>query len=505
LAQNEQAMHAMATASLNGDDSELAISFKGVRYDWGWMRGVADRLEALLQKAGVGPGDAIGFAPRNRPECGAALLGLIAAGHDIVMIYSYQSAEAIGRKISDLRCAAIVGPADIWGDPARDAAIATGALAIALDGAEVTVIDGTTLDRTVDHRAAEEYPGIALLTSGTTGAPKHFHMSYEVVTRALIRETAMPDLVKKVSGLPPAKTMSLQALPFGNIGGLYAYLPHALARHPVTMLEKFSLDDWLAYIREWRPKSGGLPPAAVRMVLDANVPSEDLSSIRFISSGAATLDPTAHREFEERYGIPILLSYGATEFGGIVSLMTFDDHAKYGAEKFGSVGRPWAGAQLQVVDPVSRELLPADTEGELEVLAPRMGSDWIRTTDLAIIDADGFIFHRGRSDGALMRGGFKIVPEVVSAALAEHPAIGAAAVVGIADRRLGEVPVAAYELRPDSPPVTSEDLEAHLRRSLPSTHLPVRYIEVESLPRTPSLKLDIMAVRRLFEAEAASA
>jgi long-chain acyl-CoA synthetase len=149
--------------------------------------------------------------------------------------------------------------------------------------------------------------------------------------------------------------------------------------------------------------------------------------------------------------------------------------------------------------------LPAGTEGELEVMAPRMGPDWIKTTDLAMIDADGFLYHRGRSDGAIMRGGFKIVPEMVAAALAEHPAIGAVAVVGVADRRVGEVPVAAYERRPDTQPVSPEELEAHLRRILPATHLPVRYIEVDALPRTPSLKLDIIAVRGLFEAESAPA
>ena len=491
----------MAAEALNGGDAEPAIDFKGVWFDWGWLRGVADRLESLLQDAGVGPGDAIGFAPRNRPECAAALLGLIATGRDIVMIYSYQSADAIGRKISDLKCAAIVGPADIWGDPARDAAIATGALAIALDGAAVTTVAGTALDRSIDHRPAMEKPGIALLTSGTTGAPKHFHISYDGIGRALIRETGVRELINKAGEQPQAKTVSMLSLPFGNIGGLYTYLPHALARHPLTMLEKFSLDAWLEHIRKWRPKSGGLPPAAFRMLLDANVPAEDLASIRFMSTGAATLDPTAHREFEQRYGIPVLLAYGATEFGGIVSLMTFEDHARYGAEKFGSVGRPWAGAQFRVVDPESRAVLPAGIEGELEVLAPRMGLDWIKTTDLAIIDADGFLFHRGRSDGALMRGGFKIVPEFVAAALAEHPAIGAAVVVGIADRRLGEVPVTAYERRPNAAPVSAEELEVHLRRSLPSTHLPVRYMEVAALPRTPSLKLDIVAVRKLFELE----
>lgn len=58
-------------------------------------------------------------------------------------------------------------------------------------------------------------------------------------------------------------------------------------------------------------------------------------------------------------------------------------------------------------------VLNAGQEGLLEVISPRIGPDWIRTSDIGLIDADGFLFHRGRADGAIMRGGFKLLPETI--------------------------------------------------------------------------------------------
>jgi acyl-CoA synthetase (AMP-forming)/AMP-acid ligase II len=489
----ERSLDEMATDVLANGGAEPAILFHGVWLDWNWLRSVADQVEALLCDAGLGAQDVVGFAPRNRPECAAALLGLIAARRDIVMIYAYQSPEAIGRKLAELRCSAIIGAADMWAEAARAAAQSIGALGISLEDATVQRVQGTTFDRTVEHRAANAEPGIALLTSGTTGAPKHFHMNYATVRRAMVMES-----MGAQRGDEPGPPM-LHHAPFGNIAGVYGYLPRALTRRPIVMLEKFSIDHWLDYVRTWRPASSSMPPAGFRMLLDINPPPEDLRSIRHMATGAATLDPGVHREFEQRYGIPILLSYGATELGGVVSSMTPQDHERFGGEKFGSVGRPWSGAQLRIVDPDTAAVLAPGCEGVIEVLAPRMGSAWIRTTDLGVLDEDGFLYHRGRRDGAIMRGGFKIVPEVVMAALAEHPAIAAAAVVGVPHRRLGETPVAAYELRSGAVNPSEDALRSHMRARLPATHLPVLYREVPALPRTASLKLDVAGVRALFE------
>ena len=81
--------------------------------------------------------------------------------------------------------------------------------------------------------------------------------------------------------------------------------------------------------------------------------------------------------------------------------------------------------------------------------AAQLGTDdWVRTTDLARIDADGFLWILGRADQAIIRGGFKVQPEDVRAALERDPAVAEAAVVGVPDERLGAVPVAAVERRP---------------------------------------------------------
>jgi acyl-coenzyme A synthetase/AMP-(fatty) acid ligase len=211
------------------------------------------------------------------------------------------------------------------------------------------------------------------------------------------------------------------------------------------------------------------------------------------------LDPAVQRAFEERYGIPILLSYGATEFAGPVAAMTAELYAEWGRRKFGSVGRPLPGAQLRVVDPETGAVLLPGKEGILEVISPRIGTDWIRTSDIVLIDDDGFLFHRGRADGAIMRGGFKLLPETIERALVLHPAVSAAAVVGVPDTRLGQVPAAAIQLKPGFAPPSLADLEAHVRAHVLATHVPVKWRFVEELPRNRSMKTDRPAVRKLFE------
>jgi acyl-coenzyme A synthetase/AMP-(fatty) acid ligase len=142
--------------------------------------------------------------------------------------------------------------------------------------------------------------------------------------------------------------------------------------------------------------------------------------------------------------------------------------------------------------------MPPGSDGIVEVFSPRVGPEWIRTSDIGVIDEDGFLFHRGRADGAIVRGGFKLMPESIERALLLHPSVSAAAIVGIADPRLTQIPVAAIQLRPGAAKPTVADLEKHLRQHVPATHIPVHWRFVEFLPKTPSFKVDRPAVRRLF-------
>jgi long-chain acyl-CoA synthetase len=485
-------------AALQRDAQARAIEFQGQWYTWGWLKILADRLDEALARAGVEPGQPVGVIARNRPAFAAALLSLLASRRGIVMIYAFQSAEAMADDIRKLRLPAVLAEVQDWSAATITAAREVGCLGLSLLGTSDTIAPVQGLERPGGHglRGVAAEPAIEMLTSGTTGAPKRLALSFATIARAMVGESSesakqFPDATQ----LAPALLM----FPFGNISGLYSYFPMAAGGRPVVLLEKFNVGQWWDFVKRFHPKQMNLPPAGVRMVLDAGIPKEDLAGIEYIGSGAAWLDPNVQAEFQRRYGIPILLSYGATEFGGVVTAMTLELYQQFGNGKIGSVGRPWAKTQLRIVDPATGRLLLAGETGILEILSPHCGPEWVRTTDFASIDSDGFMYHRGRADGAIMRGGYKILPEAVAEKLALHPSIAAAAVVGIPDERLGEIPVAAVELRPDQAPPTEAELEAHARRHLYSTHVPAAFRIVDSLPRTPSMKISLPGVRALFK------
>ena len=234
------------------------------------------------------------------------------------------------------------------------------------------------------------------------------------------------------------------------------------------------------------------------MILDADIPKSDFASVKGVFGGSARLDPDLQDRFEEKYGVLIHWGMGATEFCGTVVSWTPALRAQFGNSKRGSVGKPMPGVELRVADPETGAVLGPDKEGLLEVYCPEIRPDWVRTTDLVTMDADGFIFHIARYDGAIVRGGFKILPERVAEVIRSLPSVADAAVVGLDDERLGAVPVAAVELRPGAAPITPAEIDAHIRRALPAPHVPVKILIVPALPRTPSLKVSLGEVRKLF-------
>jgi long-chain acyl-CoA synthetase len=487
----------LSARALAREASLPAIEFEKCWITWGEMRQVADRVVKLLDDSGVDARAPIAFVPRNRPSAIAALLALIANARCVRMIYAFQSATALARDVSRIKPAVLIAAAEDFSPELRSTLQAEGTAAIALSEMDATALPGLERASCAVDLQTPTQPQIEILTSGTTGPPKQFAISYDLIAKHMVGMTVVPSAAEAdLSQLPP----TLFFMPLGNISGIYSTLPPLLKGQRAVLLDRFSVAGWHDHILRFRPTVSGLPPAGVQMVLDANIPPADLACIKVIGTGAAALDPTSHRAFEERYGIAILLSYGATEFGGPVTAMTADLHAKWGKQKLGSVGRALPGAQLRVIDPNTGEVLPPGKEGILEVVSPRIGPDWIRTSDIAVIDEDGFMFHRGRADGAIMRGGFKLLPETIERALLLHDAISAAGVVGVTDKRLGQVPAAAVQIKPGVTQPSIAELEGHLREHIFATHIPVVWRFVEALPTTPSLKLDRPALRRLLEA-----
>ncbi len=483
-----KSLRELCAETLSIDPDRPAIEFAGIWYDWGCVQRLASEVRALLAACGAEPNATVSFVARNRPSALAALVGMLADERSVRMIYAFQSSVALAAAIEQVNAAIVVMDDEDFTPTVCAMLAKTGIAGIALSEMHarmVTVADQG--DRPVDKAP----PRVEILTSGTTGPPKPFPIPHDVIAKFVLNQgvTMIED---------PDEPPFLMSFPLANISGIYSVAASLLRGTRVVLVERFSVEAWHDFIVRLRPKASGAPPAAVAMITDAELPVEDLSSLKFFSTGAAPLDRAVQRRFEERYGIPILLSYGATEFGGPVAAMTPELHAVWGDLKFGSVGRAMPGVSLRVRDPETGQILPAGAEGLLEVVSPRLGPEWISTSDVAVIDSDGFLFHRGRADGAIMRGGFKVLPEAIEAALSLHPAVAAVGVVGLADARVIEVPGAVIVLQRDLPTADAAELEMHLRQHLPATHLPVHWRFVDELPKNPSFKIDRPALQRLF-------
>jgi long-chain acyl-CoA synthetase len=290
---------------------------------------------------------------------------------------------------------------------------------------------------------------------------------------------------------PLSGTVGLVTLPIVHISGLWSLLQSLVAARPIAMLDRFTVPGWHAVVKQFRPAVAGLPPAAMRSVLDSDIPREDLASIRAINAGTSHVDPELVDAFYQRYEIPILVVYGATEFSGAVAGWTIKDFHTRWSDKKGSVGRAFPGVRLQVVGDDGAALSPG-VSGRLQVATAQAGGSgesWITTSDLAHLDAEGFLYVDGRADDVIVRGGFKVAPETVVRALRAHPAVADAAVAPIPDRRLGQVPVAAVELRSGAA-VDGEALREHCRGVLTPYEVPARIFVVDELPRGAALKVD---------------
>lgn len=489
-------IHRRVSDNLTEREAEDALAFGGRWRSWRWLGSSQRALDTAATQGGLDPSAPVALIARNRPQHVAALVAQIASRRTTCMVYSMQSPAAIAADVLRLGAPIVMADREDWTAELHQAVKQLGALGIVLsDGADTAIEphrDFTTLGKG-PFAAARPQIGFELLSSGTTSAPKRIPLSWDAVSMAVA------DAKLAYAGTEQRAAPLLMVHPLGNVAGLAYLVPPMVYGQRVVLLEKFDVRHWADAVSQYRPTRSSLPPTGLRMVLEANIPRDALASLSLIAVGGGKLDRELHEQFESIYRIPVLTAYGATEFGGVVANWTPTLYQQYGVAKRGSVGRPSANVQLRVVHRETFAPLAAGEIGLLEAQVPRIGPDWIRTTDLASLDADGFLFLHGRADAAINRGGFKIVPDEVAEVLKSHPAVADAAVVGLPDSRLGEVPAAAIELRPDAADVSAESMKAFTRDKLLAYQVPVIIEIVPALPRNASMKIAMAEVRDLLE------
>ncbi|MEV5652013.1 fatty acid--CoA ligase family protein [Nocardia sp. NPDC052254] len=479
-----------ATLALRPDGP--AIEYEQRWVTWRELGDLAQRIRTFVTAHPLGRRE-IGILLRNRPEHVAALLGVLLGGGTVVVINPSRGDERTRADIAALRLPLLIGAP---GDLAALVTAAPGTATLAIEDTAAEPRLHASPGRRAHTGVAQSGVAVRMLTSGTTGPPKRIDITYDMLARSVIG----PDPEHTPVPAQPRSGIAVVNAPLVHIGGVFRILQCVAEARSFVLLPRFQLEQWARAVRVHRPKAVSLVPAAVRAVLHSELTREDLSSIRVVTSGTAPLSADDADAFCEKFGIPILTSYAATEFGGGVAGWTLADHQRFWQDKRGSVGRATGGARLRVVDEDGAEL-PADRPGLLQVAPGQLGpgATWMRTTDMARIDADGFLWILGRADQAIIRGGFKIMPDDVRNALESHPAVLGAAVVARPDPRLGEVPVALVEA------ATGADLDSavllgHLRDRLAPYEIPADIVIVDTIPRTPSGKADLTAVRAHFEA-----
>ncbi len=469
------------------DPAAHAIEYEGEWTTWGDIAATVEQVAALIE-----PGTEVGVLLRNRPASIGLLLGVLRAGGCLVTINPGRGPDRVRTDIADLDVAWIAGEPDdvraLVPDVVRSGVAATANLARPIE-----------IVREPLRPAGRGRPGAAvrMLTSGTTGPPKRIDLSYRMLERVLAGakhyESNTDQTPRLRSGIAVVNS------PLVHLGGLFRVLQCICDGRSFALLPRFTVEGWVDAVRRHRPNTASLVPTALRMVLDADVDPVALASLRAVVSGTAPLDPDDADAFLDRYGVPVLVSYAATEFGGGVAGWTLADHRVHWSAKRGSVGRAHPGCELRVIDPDSGSVVASGDAGVLEVKAHQLDEGgWMRTTDLARLDEDGFLWILGRADQAIIRGGFKVHPDDVRRALERHPSVTAAAVVRRDDRRLGAVPIAAVELRRDQPPVTGDELTSYVAGALAPYEVPALIAVVDELPRTPSGKADLAAVGDLL-------
>jgi long-chain acyl-CoA synthetase len=473
------------------DPSSLALEFEGTPYSWGELAALADAVGKAVAAAGAKEADVIGWAAQNSPSAVASLSGLMLTEHCAAIINPHLGQKVLTEELLKERFPVIIGDPHFWALPGlADAAKAadSAGLVVTWEGKTAKVEPYPGLEKVGPGSHRDPMPDYVIerVSSGTTGPPKRSPHAMAATMDALrVGERKEPGAASAPLELKRSPSLVYRSLAHA---GSFSVMLSLYSARPIVLEEKFSTKTTIDAIRRHRPKVLQLVPTMIKMIMDANVPPEDLSSIIAVRSGTAPLDPKLQAAFEDKYGVPVLIDYGATEFGGVTA-WTLSDHKQFAKDKRGSVGRVVPGAQIRVMDPETGEEIKDGRVGLLDVQVAHKTKGWVSTNDLVTIDADGFLYIHGRADDAIVRGGFKVLPNEIVNVLRQHPGVQDAAVVGVPDERLGQVPVAVVEVWPDRPAPDAAELKAFARERLTPYQVPVKFKFIDKLPRTVSLKV----------------
>jgi acyl-CoA synthetase (AMP-forming)/AMP-acid ligase II len=497
----------------------VGTSDGGTVISYGQLDALVRSAIAQLSWLGLTPGATIALVADNCIEFVVGLLAVVSSGARVAPLNPALTSSELSRRLSELSACAVLAPKHLASK--LEFAEATAGWIMSVDGSR-GAYEARIADRSgqspVSGVAAEtiapidgEDVALLMFTAGTTSAPKIVPLTHR-------------NLVASVHGISCGYDLSPQdatliVMPLFHGHGLVAGLLATLASGGSAYLPStggFSAHlFWPDVVRLGVTWYTGVP--TIHRILVNRASKEYLSSspvrLRFIRSSSAPLDEELAAAISATFRVPVISAYGMTEASHQVSSNPLPVNRSI---KTSSVGLP-TGVEIRIVAEDGKDAAPGGI-GEIWVRGatvtagylnnPHANSasfvdGWFRSGDLGSVDADGYLYVRGRLKEIINRGGEKISPGDIDAVLLSHPKVLDAESFGESDAIYGENVQAAVILR-QGMKATEGELRDYCRTRLSAFEVPERIYIVADFPRTPKGSTDRRALAVQFTAGAGS-
>ncbi|KXO10406.1 MULTISPECIES: AMP-binding protein [Marinobacter] len=343
-------------------------------------------------------------------------------------------------------------------------------------------------------------------TSGTTGNPKGATLTHHNILNNGYFVGESQRLTENDRLVIPVPLYHCFGMVMGNLGCIThgtAMIYPGEGFDPKTVLQ--------AVHQEKATALYGVPTMFIAELADPEFDSYDLSTLRTGIMAGSICPAEVMKKVNGKMNMKeVQIAYGMTETSPVSTQTSSEDPFE---KQVTTVGRTQPHLETKIVDPGTGNVVPRGEIGELctrgySVMLKYWNNEektreaiddggWMHTGDLATMDEDGYIQIVGRIKDMVIRGGENIYPKEIEEFLYTHPAIEDVQVTGIPDEKYGEELIAWVKLRPDTDPVTGEDLQAFCKGKIAHFKIPKNYKFVDAFPMTVTGKIQKFKMREI--------
>ena len=495
------------------------------RLTFGEVHAAAMRVaHALVGTHGVARGDRVGIAMKNSPAWVVLYMGILMAGGIATLLNGWWQTDEMAAAIGDVGCTLI------FADPPRAKRIAEIGRSIArvieiddflpLQEALRPVVTVGESDAALPQLGPDDLATI-LFTSGSTGKSKGALSTHLAVVQGVFNYLAqalmMVTILEQQGNAPQGQPSTLLTVPLFHVTAeVPVFLQSFAMGRKIVMMPKWDAGEAMRLIeKEKISYFVGVPLMSFEILNHPDRAKYDLSTVTDFAAGGAPRPVEHVRRIDKEMGGPApLIGYGLTETSG-VGTGNFRSNYLAKPESAGRASRPLV--DLAILDDDGRAQ-DQGVRGEVAIRsvcnfegywdnpeatrAAVTEDGYFRTGDIGFLDEDGYLFIVDRKKDIIIRGGENISCPEVEDALYLHPGVAEAAVFGMPDDRLGEVPGAVVHLDAGQA-IDEEELKGFLYQHIAAFKVPERiWIDANPLPRLGTEKIDKVTLRKLYRSQA---